>query len=63
MAKYTEQQKTADKNWREKHPDKSNYLRARSSARSFIKTKAEIKDLEELKILIKEREEFLLNNM
>lgn len=61
MSKYTEQQKMADKKWREKNPDKSNYLKSRSSAKSFIKNKAELVDLEEFEKLIAERREKIIN--
>lgn len=61
--KYTEAQKKADKAWREKNKEHSTYLRSRSSARSFIKKKATIEDLEELKELIGLREKELNNNL
>jgi hypothetical protein len=61
MSKYTEQQKMADKKWREKKPELSNYLKSRSSARSFIKNKAELVDLEEFEKLIVERREKIIN--
>ena len=49
----------ADKRWAEKNKEHRNYLSSRSSARSFIRNRATIEDLEELKLLIKEREEKL----
>lgn len=49
----------ADKKWRDKNKEKANYLKQRSSARSFIRNKAILEDLEELKKLIAERQEEL----
>ncbi|MCW6111706.1 hypothetical protein [Clostridium sporogenes] len=54
-----DRQKVADKKWIEKNREHATYLRNRSSARSFIRNKATMEDLEELKGLIKEREEFI----
>lgn len=58
MAKSTNQA-AADKRWIEKNRTHVNYLRARVSARSFIRTKATQEDLEDLKKLIIEREKTL----
>lgn len=44
-----------NKRWQEKNKDYSNYLKARSSARGFIRNKATDEDLKELEQLIKER--------
>ncbi|MGY3775827.1 hypothetical protein [Helcococcus sueciensis] len=49
----------ADKRWNEKNKERRNYLGQRSSARSFIRNRATLEDLEELKLLIREREENL----
>lgn len=57
--KLSEAQKRADENWRKNNKDHANYLRSRSAARSFIRTKATKEDLEELLTLIKERNEEL----
>ncbi len=54
-------QTEANKKWQEKNRERAKYLSNRSVARSFIKNKATIEDLEELKNLIKEREQFLKN--
>ncbi|HDK7158280.1 TPA: hypothetical protein PTV43_003475 [Clostridium botulinum] len=54
-----DRQKVADKKWIEKNREHATYLRNRSSARSFIRNKATTEDLEELKELIEEREDFL----
>ncbi|HAA5876156.1 TPA_asm: hypothetical protein GYI15_06870 [Listeria monocytogenes] len=44
----------ANKAWQEKNKEHANYLKSRSAARSFIKKKATLEDLEELEQLIKE---------
>ncbi|HEL6794578.1 TPA: hypothetical protein UPL00_000243 [Listeria monocytogenes] len=44
----------ANKAWQEKNKEHANYLKSRSAARSFIKKKATLLDLEELEQLIKE---------
>lgn len=54
-------QTEANKKWQEKNRERAKYLSNRIVARSFIKNKATIEDLEELKNLIKEREQFLKN--
>ncbi len=48
-----------NKKWQEKNKDYANYISARSRARSFIKNKATLEDIEEFKKLIEEREKFL----
>ena len=58
MAK-TEAQKRASKKWEEKNREYSNYLTQRRAARSFIRNKATKEDLQELKELIKDREDRL----
>lgn len=52
-------QQKANEKWNEKNKERRTYLSARSSARSFIRNKATRGDLEELKQLIKERENIL----
>lgn len=54
-----EQQTAADKRYREKNKEHRNYLSYRSTARSFIRNKATIEDLEELQKLINERKDSL----
>ncbi|NEW63481.1 hypothetical protein GMA11_08855 [Granulicatella sp. zg-ZJ] len=54
-----QQQVEADKRWNEKNREHRNYLTDRGKARSFIRNKATQEDLNELKILIQEREEQL----
>lgn len=52
-------QTEANKKWQQKNKEYSNYLKSRSTSRSFIKNRATLEDLQELKQLIKEREELL----
>ncbi|EAG8241331.1 hypothetical protein B5P02_00945 [Listeria monocytogenes] len=42
----------ANKVWQDKNKEHANYLKSRSAARSFIKKKATLEDLEELERLI-----------
>ncbi|AKG85408.1 hypothetical protein HXJ85_05205 [Listeria monocytogenes] len=49
----------ANKAWQEKNKEHANYLKSRSAARSFIKKKATLLDLEELEELIKHRKNYL----
>lgn len=58
MAKVYNQQEY-NKTYAAKNQDHVRYLRSRSAARSFIRTKATQEDLEELKKLIGEREKQL----
>ena len=55
----TEAQKRAKQKYREKNRERTNYLNARTTSRSFIRNKATKEDLEELEELIKERIEGL----
>lgn len=48
-------QTEANKRWQEKNKEYNRYLKARSTARSFIRNKAKLEDLEELDQLIEER--------
>jgi len=52
-------QKQANKHWEEKNKEYSNYLKSRSAARSFIRNKANLDDLDELEQLIAERRNVL----
>ncbi|MHC1682583.1 MAG: hypothetical protein AB6733_06500 [Clostridiaceae bacterium] len=54
-------QTEANKKWQEKNKEYSNYLKARSTTRGFIKNKATLEDLEELRELINLREKALEN--
>ena len=60
MKKTSEAQLKANQNWIEDNRERSNYMRSKSSAKSFIRNKATLKDLENLEILIKERRDNLL---
>lgn len=60
MRKTSEAQLKANQNWIENNRERSNYTRSKSSAKSFIRNKATLKDLENLEILIKERRDNLL---
>ncbi|MDO4778500.1 MAG: hypothetical protein Q4A42_02975 [Tissierellia bacterium] len=51
--------KEADKKWIEKNKEHKKYLSYRSTARSFIRNKATLEDLEELEDMIKTRKEEL----
>lgn len=59
MAKYSDAQKQADEKWRNNNKEHATYLRSRSSARSFIRTKSTLEDLDELEELIHERRALL----
>ena len=57
--KTSEAQRNADKRWREKNREHANYLKNRTSARCFIRNKATLEDIEELKELLRLRAEVL----
>jgi len=57
VQKYTDAKKKANKKWDKDNIDRTRYLNARSAARGFIKNRATNEDLQELKSLIKNREE------
>ncbi|MFR5264975.1 hypothetical protein [Clostridium sp.] len=59
MTNMPSSQTQANKRWQAKNKEYSNYLKSRSTARSFIRNKATSADIEELKSLISERELFL----
>ncbi|WP_086329676.1 hypothetical protein [Candidatus Enterococcus mansonii] len=48
-------QAEANKRWEKKNKEHSNYLKSRSAARSFIRSKSKLEDLDELEQLIAER--------
>lgn len=53
-----DKQQEANKRWRESSPEakeKSNYLKSRSAARSFIRSKATLEDVTELKMMLDDR--------
>ena len=53
--KTSEAQIKANKKWIEANREKANYMRGKSSAKSFIRNKATLEDLEESEKLILER--------
>ena len=57
--KTSEAQRNADKRWREKNREHANYLKNRTSARCFIRNKATLEDIEELRELLRLRAEVL----
>ncbi len=57
--KTSEAQRKADKRWREKNREHANYLKNRTSARCFIRNKATLEDIEELRELLRVRAELL----
>ena len=59
MTKELKKQTIANTKWEEKNKEYSSYLKSRSSARSFIKNKATLEDLEQLEEFIKNRREEL----
>ncbi|MGR3742063.1 hypothetical protein [Companilactobacillus sp. DQM5] len=59
MAEKENSQTKANKKWQEKNKERAKYLSNRSRTRSFIKNQSTLEDLEELKSLIKLREDEL----
>ena len=55
MAKASDSQRRATKKWENKNKEYANYLKSRSSAKSFIRNKATDEDLKELELLISEK--------
>ena len=55
----SESQQKANQKWAENNKERRSYLSSRSSARSFIRNKATLEDLDELTQLIKERRNML----
>ena len=58
----TDKYQEANKRWRESSPEakeKSNYLKMRSAARSFIRTKATLEDIKEMGKMLKAQESLL----
>ncbi|MBN1076050.1 hypothetical protein DVV91_17150 [Clostridium botulinum] len=53
--KVSEAQQRAIKNWDKKNREKSNYIKAKSATKSFIKNKATKEDLQELIQLINDK--------
>ena len=61
--KTTNAQIQAIKNWQSNNKEYSNYLKSKSSAKSFIKNKATIEDIEDIEKLIKEVKASKYNNL
>lgn len=59
MTKDKVTQAEANKRWEQKNKDRANYLKSRTAARSFIRKKATLEDLEELASLIEDRKKDL----
>ncbi|NFP92426.1 hypothetical protein [Clostridium sporogenes] len=59
MTEEKSKQTIANQNWEKKNREYASYLKSRSSARSFIRNKATLEDIEEFRNLLKEREELL----
>lgn len=59
MTKELKKQTISNKKWEEKNKEYSSYLKSRSSAKSFIKNKATLEDLEQLEEFVKNRREEL----
>lgn len=59
MAKVSEAQKRASKKWDRKNKSRRQYINKRSITRNFIKKEAVKEDLDEFKILLKNREKEL----
>ena len=58
----TDKYQEANKRWRKSSPeakDKSNYLKMRSTARSFIRNRATLEDIKEMEKMLHERESLL----
>ena len=58
----TDKFQEANKRWRESSPEakeKSNYLKMRSAARSFIRNRASLEDIKEMEKMLNERESLL----
>lgn len=57
--KETKAQKRASDKWRKNNRTHANYLRYRSTARSFIRNHATLDDLDELETLIADKRQIL----
>ncbi|GEO78274.1 hypothetical protein FD29_GL000845 [Companilactobacillus mindensis DSM 14500] len=56
----TDAQKRANEKWHKNHRDRANYIAMRSSARSFIRKKSTLDDLQELEDIINNRRKELI---
>ncbi|MDR4934405.1 hypothetical protein RF371_11445 [Companilactobacillus paralimentarius] len=59
MAKVSDAQRRASEKWDRKNKDRKQYINKRSTARNFIKKQATKEDVDEFKILLKNREKEL----
>ena len=59
MAKVSEAQKRASKKWDRKNKSRRQYINKRSITRNFIKKEAVKEDVDEFKVLLKNREKEL----
>lgn len=57
----SEAQKRASKNYKKRHPEKRRIYTYRSNARTFIRKYATLEEVDELRRLLDERQENLLN--
>ena len=57
MGKVSDAQKAANKKWADKNRDRIRYLRQRTEARSFIRKRATLQDLDELADMIIKRKQ------
>lgn len=53
--KQLSKQTIANKKWQEKNKAKSNYLKKRSTAKSFVRNEATKEDIEAIRLLLEER--------
>lgn len=51
---YSKAQNEATKRWQQANPERNNYLKKKSTAKSFIRLNATLEDLADLEELIKE---------
>ncbi|HIY92783.1 hypothetical protein [Companilactobacillus sp. HBUAS56275] len=59
----TDAQKRANEKWHKNHRERANYIAMRSSARSFIRKKSTLEDLEELQDIIEGRRKELAQSL
>ncbi|CAJ1187792.1 hypothetical protein CPR19092_LGOLGGFK_01095 [Companilactobacillus paralimentarius] len=59
MAKVSAAQRKASDKWDRKNKERKQYINRRSTARNFIKNQATKEDVDEFKILLKNREKEL----
>jgi len=59
MAKVSDAQRRASEKWDRENKDRKQYINRRSTARNFIKKQATKEDVDEFKILLKNREKEL----